>query len=339
MFKMIGGDGREYGPVTADQLREWVLDHRADARTMVRGENTADWVPLGSLPEFAAALDDSARLHGLVVPTPTVEGEPAAAAPALPAPDQAVTGRVAAGELQVFDCLGRAWQLLQRHFLLITSATGLVWAIRTMPQLIPGATGCLGLVASLTVSGAVFGGLSVLLARLVRGQPAAIGDVFECFDARFLPCLLVYVVTGLLEDLGLALCLLPGIFLTTVWVFSLPLAADRGASFTEAVEWSWRAVMPRFFRVMALLGLALLPVVVFSAYSTGLMVRQVQEALGSPGSWDMATLSEKLPELARGGARLGLQRELVLLLNLPFAWTAVMVAYEDIFGAGRARGT
>jgi len=83
----------------------------------------------------------------------------------------------------------------------------------------------------------------------------------------------------------------------------------------------------------------LLPVVVFSAYSTGLMVRQVQEALGSPGSWDMATLSEKLPELARGGARLGLQRELVLLLNLPFAWTAVMVAYEDIFGAGRARGT
>ncbi|MCZ7636450.1 MAG: DUF4339 domain-containing protein [Verrucomicrobia bacterium] len=38
MFKMIGGDGREYGPVTADQLREWILDHRANGQTMVLAE-------------------------------------------------------------------------------------------------------------------------------------------------------------------------------------------------------------------------------------------------------------------------------------------------------------
>ena len=326
MFKMIGGDGREYGPVTADQLREWVLDHRADARTMVRGEDMGDWVPLGSLPEFSAVLGESARLHGLALPALGTE------ITAPPTAASAGVGRAARSELEVLDCLGRAWQLLQRNFLLISSATGLAWAIRTMPQLIPGATGCLGFVVSLAVSGAVFGGLSVMLAKLIRGQPAALGDVFGCFDTRFTPCLLVYVITGLLEDLGMALCLLPGVFLTTVWAFSLPLAADRGASFTGAVEGSWRVVLPRFFRVLAL---ALLPLVVFSAYSAVLTVERVQEVLGPPGSWNLATLTEKLPELAQQGGRLGLQRELVLLLNLPFAWTALMVAYEDLFGAGR----
>ena len=153
-----------------------------------------------------------------------------------------------------------------------------------------------------------------------------------------MPCLLVYVITGLLEDLGMALCILPGVFLTTVWAFSLPLAAVRGASFTQAVEGSWGMVLPRFFRVLALLGLALLPVVVFSAYSTVLMVGHVREVLGPPDAWNLATLSEKLPELMQGGARLGLERELVLLLNLPFAWTALMVAYEDLFGTKRPRG-
>lgn len=332
MFKMIGGDGREYGPVTADQLREWILDHRADARTMVRGEAATDWVPLGNLPEFVEVLAESARLHGLASPVASPESPPAGAMPTVEA------GRASRGEFELLDCLGRAWQLLQRNFLLITGATGLAWAIRTMPQLLPGATGCLGLVASLAVSGAVFGGLSVMLVKLIRGQPAAVGDVFGCFDARFLPCLLVYVITGLLEDLGLALCLLPGLFLTTVWVFSLPLAADRGASFTEAVEGSWSLVLPRFFRVLGLLGLALLPLVVFSAYSTVLMITQVQEVLGPPGSWNFATVSEKFPELAQVGARLSLQRELVLLLNLPFAWTAIMVAYEDLAGTKRPDG-
>jgi hypothetical protein len=136
----------------------------------------------------------------------------------------------------------------------------------------------------------------------------------------------------------MALCILPGVFLTTVWAFSLPLAADRGASFTGAVEGSWRVVLPRFFRVLALLALALLPLVVFSAYSAVLTVERIQEVLGPPGSWNLATLTEKLPELAQQGGRLGLQRELVLLLNLPFAWTALMVAYEDLFGAGRPGG-
>jgi TM2 domain-containing membrane protein YozV len=53
MYKIIGGDGREYGPVSADQLRQWVTEGRANATTRVQGEGTAEWIPLSTLfPEM-----------------------------------------------------------------------------------------------------------------------------------------------------------------------------------------------------------------------------------------------------------------------------------------------
>jgi hypothetical protein len=55
MYKILGGDGKEYGPVTADTLRQWLAEGRANAQTMVLAEGGSNWVALGSLPEFAAA--------------------------------------------------------------------------------------------------------------------------------------------------------------------------------------------------------------------------------------------------------------------------------------------
>ena len=31
MYKILGGDGKEYGPVLADTLRQWVREGRANA--------------------------------------------------------------------------------------------------------------------------------------------------------------------------------------------------------------------------------------------------------------------------------------------------------------------
>lgn len=71
MYKILGGDGKEYGPVSADTLRQWMAEGRANAQTQVQPEGTTGWVPLGSLPEFSAAT-----------PTPT----PVAAGFRMPAP-------------------------------------------------------------------------------------------------------------------------------------------------------------------------------------------------------------------------------------------------------------
>ena len=56
MYRMVGKDGQQYGPVTAEQLRGWIAENRANAQTLVQADGAQDWKPLGSLPEFAADL-------------------------------------------------------------------------------------------------------------------------------------------------------------------------------------------------------------------------------------------------------------------------------------------
>jgi TM2 domain-containing membrane protein YozV len=56
MYRMIGKDGQQYGPVTTEQLRSWIAENRANPQTLVQPDGTQDWKPLGSLPEFAADL-------------------------------------------------------------------------------------------------------------------------------------------------------------------------------------------------------------------------------------------------------------------------------------------
>ena len=56
MYKIVGVDGRQYGPVSAEELRRWIADKRANAQTLVQAEGSPDWKPLGSFPEFASEL-------------------------------------------------------------------------------------------------------------------------------------------------------------------------------------------------------------------------------------------------------------------------------------------
>jgi hypothetical protein len=53
MYRIIGGDQKQYGPVTTEQIRQWVTEGRANASTLVQAEGTTDWKPLGMFPEFA----------------------------------------------------------------------------------------------------------------------------------------------------------------------------------------------------------------------------------------------------------------------------------------------
>jgi hypothetical protein len=66
MYRMIGADGREYGPISAEQLRQWIGQGRANASTNVLPEGASEWKPLGSLPEFSMLFAGPAP-----APTPT----------------------------------------------------------------------------------------------------------------------------------------------------------------------------------------------------------------------------------------------------------------------------
>ena len=56
MFKIIGADGKEYGPVTAEQLKQWLAEGRVNPQTKVLPEGATEWRTLAEIPEFAAAL-------------------------------------------------------------------------------------------------------------------------------------------------------------------------------------------------------------------------------------------------------------------------------------------
>ena len=60
MYKVLGSDGNEYGPVSAGQVKKWVAENRVEKKTPIMPEGAPDWVFLESLPEFAVAFGPSA---------------------------------------------------------------------------------------------------------------------------------------------------------------------------------------------------------------------------------------------------------------------------------------
>ena len=53
MYTILGGDGKQYGPVTAEAVRQWVNEGRANRNTQIRPEGSEQWQSLASVPEFA----------------------------------------------------------------------------------------------------------------------------------------------------------------------------------------------------------------------------------------------------------------------------------------------
>ena len=68
MYKILGGDGKEYGPVSAETLHQWVAEGRANAQTQVQLEGSSAWTALGRLPEFAASTSAPPPAMGMPGP-------------------------------------------------------------------------------------------------------------------------------------------------------------------------------------------------------------------------------------------------------------------------------
>jgi hypothetical protein len=52
MYRIIGGDGNEYGPVSAELLKRWHSEGRVNAFTRVRREGEAEWKTFGEMLEL-----------------------------------------------------------------------------------------------------------------------------------------------------------------------------------------------------------------------------------------------------------------------------------------------
>jgi hypothetical protein len=56
MYTIVGADQKTYGPVTAEQLRQWIAQGRVNAQTQVLAEGSNEWKILAAYPEFSSLL-------------------------------------------------------------------------------------------------------------------------------------------------------------------------------------------------------------------------------------------------------------------------------------------
>jgi len=244
MYTIIGGDQKEYGPVTAEQLRLWVTEGRVNAQTSVRIEGTIEWKPLAAYPEFADVQGAN----------PAVNATAAAGGGAVVSPE-VILGRDY--DLDIGSCVSRSWELVKQHLGPVVGITFLVvLVIVVVNQLI-------GLLSGPAIRGMIFerrisiGAISIVLAtsvlstpvyivlvgglfkyylKLIRGEPAGIADAFSGFGSALGQLVLLGLVSGLLSLIGYALCILPGIYLTVSWMFGIPWLLTGGWVF--GTPWS-----------------------------------------------------------------------------------------------------
>jgi hypothetical protein len=79
MFKIIGADQKEYGPVAAEQIRQWIIESRLNGLTQAQREGGAEWLPLSAFDEFADLLRPGAAA---APPPAAAAASPAAFTPA-----------------------------------------------------------------------------------------------------------------------------------------------------------------------------------------------------------------------------------------------------------------
>lgn len=329
MYKIIGADQKEYGPSTADEIRQWVAEGRANGQTLVQAEGQSDWKPLASLPEFA----------NLVFRTPSAPHFVGAPPPvASPQNLQAFTASALASNqsLPIGVCLKSGWELLKSNFGLLFSATFVICLIRLILSVIP----VVGVVA-LLFKGVLYGGLYLVFLKRIRNQPATVAEAFSGFGANFVQLLLVGIISFLLTFVGFLFCLIPGIYLYVAWVFAIPLVADKQIGFWDAMELSRRVASKHWFQIAFLLILSFLPVILFAIFADILSMNYLSSLVQS-GQLDPALLMKNPAEFftkfehtaqlfAEKYSYLGMIQLLILLLVQPFAKGVLMCAYEILF--------
>src|SRR5208282_858083 len=285
MYKIIGGDQKEYGLVSAEDMRKWIAEGRLNTQTLAKAEGDEEFRPLGGFPEFVAALAAAAA------------EPPASPPPASVAPPNLLESDY---DLDMGGCISRGWTLLKNNF-------GLLFVGVLIYFLIEGAVAGLGSIpiigplfsiANLFIVGPLMGGVFYIFILAIRNQPVEISDVFAGFRRAFLQlflgslvpalliglCMIPFIIVLVIDIVRVAatahgaspdprmiiqvfetqlpiilpvflICLIPVIYLQINWSFTLPLIIDKQMDFWPAMTTSWKRVNKHWWLVFGLVVL------------------------------------------------------------------------------------
>jgi hypothetical protein len=190
-YTIIGGDKKEYGPVSAEDVGQWIGEGRLNEESLVKTEGDAEFRRLADIPEFAGAF--AAKIP------------PSPAPSAAPPPFASSTGWEGRDyELDIGGCISRGWTLFKDNMgtffgafilsmLLVIVGSSIIGAILgilvpkiflTSPVLKQIFNVVVQVVVSLIV-GPLFGGIYYIFIQRMRGCPTSVGDVFIGFQKMF----------------------------------------------------------------------------------------------------------------------------------------------------------
>ncbi len=200
MYKIIGADQKQYGPISGDQIRQWISEGRVNGQTVACAEGSEDWKPLAQFPEFGFTA----------APAPAAK-PPSFAGPMTP-------GEILARDysLDIMGCFSRGWALYKENFgtmfvtfllyIVLFFATGfiveavlMVVGINHLPATKQLYFRPVIIIFSSLVTGPALGGVFYVFLSLLRGQAATAGELFTGFNSfqdLFLTRLLISLLGG-----------------------------------------------------------------------------------------------------------------------------------------------
>ena len=257
-------------------------------------------------------------------------------------------------ESSLGSCVGRGLEVWTHGFFALVFATVVVYLIRFMCGSIPFIGGLINMI----LHGAIMGGYWMCFIRRLRGEDPQ-GALFSGFGPRFVDLIIVTVLCSILPTLflvpgvmfavagglmqnggvqlfGIVTLLIGGmlsIYLLIGWMFSIPLAADKGLKFWPAMQLSRQMVSKQFganlFLVIAVGVFLVVPQFVVAAKAYPILQEKLngvspQELLGNLDQTMMEVFTPLAPYILTTIAW--------STFYMPFFMSCLAVRYDDIFG-------
>jgi hypothetical protein len=337
-YFIIGGDGKEYGPVSDADVRLWIAEGRVNAESRAKTESDAEFRALAQFPEFAAALAPSVA--------------PATIAPVKTAADLLERDY----ELDLGGCITRGWELLKENFgtvfvsflvmILMEAVCVAVLNMFTMGfgkgllhapiAFRLGYNYFFAAVISL-VMGPLMGGLFLVYLKLIRGQPTGVGEVFSGFQKAYLQLFLGALVVSLI----VGACMLPFNFVWQTKAGPLLEQMQHMQNDPAGLQNLLPQLMSAFTSALPVLFVCLIPVTFLTVcwqFTLPLIIdKQLDFGTAMKTSFKMVTKHwwqvfglTVLVGLVSFAGVLGCC--IGVLVTAPIGLAAMMVAYETIFG-------
>ena len=337
MYKIIGADQKQYGPISGDQIRQWISEGRVNGDTVACAEGTDEWKPLSKFPEF-----------GFMAPA-----APAAAQPGGHGPMTREEIIARDYSIDIMGCFSRGWTLFTNNFGTMF-VTFLLYAVFFLVSLVfmqailkvAGVSDLplnkqvyfrpLYIIFGSLLLGPAMGGVFHVFLSLVRGQPTSVGEMFTGFKSFF-------------QDLFLAKIILSAINIACMLPYTLAFTAKL-SPFVEQLKHNPSSMTPQeiisnlvsiYVSPLPMLLIGLVPWTYFFVSLSFTYPLIVDKEMSF---WKAITTSWKVVHkhwfhifgLVILASLLNIPGSCMcyvgLLFTMPFGLAVICYAYEDIFG-------